>query len=120
MVDGRRLQRVEKELQHIIANYLVRGFKGSLHGLVSVSRVESNPKLRTAKVFVSIMGSDADKERSIDALNENIYEIQKHVNKELRMKFVPRISIVHDKGLERILKVETLLRDIAQKSGRNS
>lgn len=112
--DNRRVQRVEKELQHIVANYLIRGFKGKLYGLVSVSRVESNPKLRTAKVFVSVMGSDDDKKKSIEALQENAYFIQKEVNHALKMKFVPRVSIVLDEGLERLMKVETALREIAR------
>jgi ribosome-binding factor A len=111
--DNRRVQRVEKELQHIIANYLVRGFKGSLRGLVSVSRVESNPKLRTAKVYISIMGSDDDKEESLLSLQENVREIQQHINRQMRMKYVPRISIVLDTGLEKYLRVEGLLRDIS-------
>jgi ribosome-binding factor A len=111
--DGRRVQRVEKELQHIVARYLVQGYKGHLRGLVSVSRVESNPKLRTAKVYVSIMGSDDDREASLESLNDHIRDIQQHVSRELRMKNIPRLSIVLDTGLERLLKVETLLREIS-------
>ncbi len=113
MGDGRRVQRVEKELQHIVARYLVQGYKGHLRGLVSVSRVESNPKLRTAKVYVSIMGSDDDREASLESLNDHIRDIQQHVSRELRMKNIPRLSIVLDTGLERLLKVETLLREIS-------
>lgn len=113
MSEGRRVLRVEKELQHIVANYLVRGFKGPLRGLVSVSRVESNPKLRTAKVFVSVFGNDEDREESLLSLQENLYAIQQHVNKQMRMKFVPRISIVLDTGIEKYLKVESLLREIS-------
>lgn len=113
MSESRRVQRIEKELQHIVANYLVRGFKEPLRGLVSVSRVESNPKLRTAKIFVSVFGNDEDREETILLLQENVYVIQQHVNKQMRMKFTPRISIVLDTGIEKYLKVEALLRDIS-------
>lgn len=114
MSESRRVQRVEKELQHIVAKYLVHGYKGRLRGLVSVSRVESNPKLRTAKVYVSVLGSDDDRDASLEDLKENVRDIQQHVSKQLRMKFVPRISIVLDTGLHRLLKVESLLREISQ------
>lgn len=113
MSESRRVQRVEKELQHIVANYLVRGFKGPLRGLVSVSRVESNPKLRTAKIFVSVFGNDEDRDETMLSLQENLHSIQQHVSKQMRMKFVPRISIVLDTGIEKYLKVEALLRDIS-------
>jgi ribosome-binding factor A len=114
MKESRRVQRVEKELQHIVAQYLIRGFKGQLFGLVSVSRVESNPKLRTAKVYVSVLGSEDDKHKTIESLQEWTQDIQNQVNRGLQMKFVPRISIVLDEGLERLLKVETALREIAK------
>ncbi|MCB0351188.1 MAG: 30S ribosome-binding factor RbfA [Bdellovibrionales bacterium] len=113
MTVSRRVQRVEKELQHIVAKYLVRGYKGRLRGLVSVSRVESNPKLRTAKVYVSIMGSDEDRDASLESLKDHLHDIQAHVSEQLRMKYVPRISIVLDEGLHRLLRVESLLRDIS-------
>lgn len=114
MQESRRVQRVEKELQHIVAQYLIRGFKWPLYGLVSVSRVESNPKLRTAKVYVSVLGSDEDKEKSLESLESGIRDIQDQVNRGLSMKFVPRISIVLDEGLIRLMKVETALREIAK------
>lgn len=113
MADGRRVQRVEKELQHLVANYLTKEFRGRLRGLVSVSRVESNEKLRTAKIFVSVLGSDEDRDFSLETLQENLHEIQRHVGRQLRMKFIPRISIQLDTGFEKMLKVESLLHKIA-------
>jgi ribosome-binding factor A len=112
--ESRRVQKVERELQHIVATYILQGFKGRLHGLVTVSRVESNPKLRTAKVFVSVLGSEEDQKKSIQSLQDGIREIQQQVNKSVHMKFVPRISIVLDHGLERLLKVENLLNEISK------
>lgn len=114
MKDGRRIRRVEKEIQHIVANFLLDGFKHPLHGFVSVTRVESNEKLRTAKVFVSVMGSETDKQESIDTLTAHIRDIQNLINKSLRMRNVPRISIVLDEGMERTLRIEAALREIAQ------
>ncbi len=114
MKENRRVARVEKELQHIVAQYLIRGIKQPLFGLVSVSRVESNPKLRTAKVYVSILGTAEDKKKSLESLKACTYEIQQQVNRGLSMKFVPRISIVLDEGLERLLIVESKLRAIAK------
>jgi len=120
MSDGRRVQRVEKELQHIVANYLLRGFKRQLQGLVSVSRVESNPKLRTAKIYISVLGSDDQREASLEALSEGVREVQQHVNKQLQMKFVPRISFHLDTGMEKMLRVESLLREISKNSESNT
>jgi ribosome-binding factor A len=114
MTTERRAQRVEKELQHLVANYLIRGLKVRLPGLVTVSRVMVGEKIRTAKIFVSILGSDAEIERALELLDEYTHDVQKHVSKELRMKFIPRVSFEIDKGLEHYLKVESALHKIAQ------
>jgi ribosome-binding factor A len=116
MSDQRRVQRVEKELQQLVAQYINRDLRGYLRGLVSVSRVESNPKLRTAKIYITVLGSDADREGSLNTLTEATHQIQQFINKQLRMKFVPRISIVLDTGFEKMLKVESLLREISKET----
>jgi ribosome-binding factor A len=115
MADTRRILRVEKELQQIIASYLARGIGQKLYGLVSVSRVQVTEKLRTAKVFISVLGSDDDRDQSMEVLNERLHDIQKHVAGRLSMRFTPRLSFTIDHGFEHMLKVESLLHDIAKK-----
>ncbi len=118
MKDDRRIRRVEKEIQHVVANFLLKGFKHPLRGFVSITRVESNEKLRTAKILVSVMGDEAEKDESISILNENIRDIQNEINKHLRMRYVPRVSIVLDEGMEKTLRIEAALREIAQSRSR--
>lgn len=115
MADSRRIQRVEKEVQQIVAAYLARGIGRKLHGLVSISRVQVTEKLRTAKVFVSVLGSDEDRELSLEALNESLHEFQSHLARSLSMRFTPRLSFVIDHGFEHMLKVESLLHEISKK-----
>ena len=115
MADLRRIQRVEKELQQIVASYLVRGLNQKLYGLVSVSRVQVSEKLRTAKVFISVLGSDEDRDRSLEVLEERRHDVQKHVGRSLSMKFTPKISFEIDHGFEHMLKVESLLHEIQEK-----
>ncbi len=112
MKDDRRIRRVEKEIQHLVANFLLKGFKYPLRGFVSVTRVESNERLRTAKVFVSVMGTDEDKKETMATLEEHVRDIQLVVNDLLRMRFVPRITILLDEGMEKTLKIEAALREI--------
>ncbi|RME18241.1 MAG: ribosome-binding factor A, partial [Bdellovibrio sp.] len=51
-----RVQKAEKSWQQVIAQYLLTRFQEPLKGLVSISRVEAAKDLRSAKVFVSVMG----------------------------------------------------------------
>lgn len=115
---SRRLPRVEKEIQQVIGAYLLGRFRGQLHGLVSVSRVIVSGDLRTAKVYVTVMGSEVDRETSLEELQSHAYEIQSEVNRQLRMKFCPRLSFFYDEGFDNSLRVEKILRDIGEERAR--
>ena len=66
MGDGRRIARVEKEVQATIAQYLIHGFSTSLPGLVTVAQVKMPADLRTARVYVSVLGAEDKKEEVIE------------------------------------------------------
>lgn len=107
MTESFRVQRVEKQLQEIVSEYLMR--RACLTTMTSVSRVESNKELRTAKVYLSVFGEEDQKQEALDLLEDQIYDLQGYVNKNLHMKFVPRISLHLDRGLEHMMKIQSLL-----------
>ncbi len=63
--------------------------KGS-NGLVTVSKVQTSRDLRWAKVWITIVNADDDS--IIGLLNNNIYDIQGELNRQMEVKIVPRIS----------------------------
>ena len=107
-----RVQRVEKELQQVVASYLVRGFHWPLRGLVTVSRVEASSDLRSARVFVSFMGSEEEASENLSILNENIGEVQREVGRQLRMKFCPKLRMVWDRGLAHYDRINETLKEL--------
>ena len=111
---SRRVERAEKELQQIIASYMITGFKYPLKGLVSVSRVQASPDLRHAKVFVSVMGSEDDADESIETLTDNAQIFQKEVGKKLPMKFCPKLKFFLDEGLKNSIKVQGILSQLPE------
>lgn len=132
--DGRRVQRVEKEIREVIGQYLIRGFRGELPGIVSVSRVIASKDLRTAKVLVTLLvpatvaspnEEDEKKTRvahdqTVDVLQAHAHQFQDEVNRCLKMKHCPRITFLYDDGFEHALRVESILRDLKIKSGHAS
>ncbi|HEX7675959.1 MAG TPA: 30S ribosome-binding factor RbfA [Bdellovibrio sp.] len=112
MGDGRRVARVEKEIQATIAQFLIRGFKTPLPGLVTVASVRMPADLRAAKVYVSILGSDKQQEETIELLQERAFEIQNFIGKELKMRYCPKLTFFPDHTTEQVLKVERILQDL--------
>lgn len=94
MAQSRRVQRVEKELKQVIASYLLSGFKGPLPGIVSVAEISVNPDLRSAKVYISVLGSEEDRDMAEELLNDQAPAIQQHINRSIRMKFCPKLRFL--------------------------
>ena len=111
---NRRLLRIEKEMRDVIGRYLISGFPGQLEGLVTVSRIQVNGDLRDARVFVSIMGTEEQQESNMEQLAEYARDVQSEVNHQLKMRYTPRLEFVLDKSLEKQLKVEKILHDLAK------
>lgn len=112
MGDGRRVARVEREIQQTVAQFLIRGFSARLPGLVTVSQVKMPADLRAAKVYISVMGSEKDQDEVIELLQERAFEIQNHIGKELKMRYCPKLTFYADHATEQVLKVEKILQDL--------
>ena len=90
--NNRRVQRAEKELRQIIANFLVSKLKVPLPGVVTVAEVSVNPDMRTGKVFLSFMGDKEDREEVQSLIDQQAPEIQRDIGKNLTMKFSPKMK----------------------------
>ncbi|MGE5085083.1 MAG: 30S ribosome-binding factor RbfA [Bacillota bacterium] len=112
MGDGRRVARVEREIQNTIAQFLIRGFKVPLPGLVTVASVKMPADLRAAKVYVSVLGDEKTQGETIELLQERAFEIQNFIGKELKMRYCPKLTFYVDHATEQVLKVERILSDL--------
>ena len=118
--DDRRIKRVEREVRDVIARYLLGDFKGELSGLVSVSRVGMAGDFRSGKVFISVMGNPGEAETSLRSLKRFGNDIQNEVDRQLKMKFCPKLSYHLDESMEHVMKVEKILRDISSQNASDS
>lgn len=112
--DNRRVSRVEQEVQKTVAQFLISGFRYPLPGLVTIARVMMPGDLRTAKVYVSVLGSDQDREKALETLQERAFEVQNYIGKELRMRFCPKLTFELDQTTEHVLKIDRILHELEQ------
>lgn len=111
--DGRRVPRVEREVQQCIAQYLLRGYRGRLPGLVTVSRVLMPADLRTARVYVSVLSDNPEhQDEVLELLQDATADIQYHLGRELKMRYCPKIKFFADETTEKVLKIESILKEI--------
>jgi ribosome-binding factor A len=111
MSDGRRLQRVEKELREIVAGFVIRHFTADL---LNVTQVRVAKDLKSAKIFVSALSKPSVPEETLERLQDQAGEMQREVMKHLRMKYCPRLQFINDEGVATSQKINELLIKIKQ------
>ena len=110
---GPRMRRVNETLREIIADELER-LKDPGLGFVTITGVDTAPDLRTAKVYYSVFGDEAQAQETADALHRAATRIRAVVGGQVRMKYLPELDFVPDEAIERGIRIEQLLREIRE------
>lgn len=113
MGDGRRKERVEKEVQQIISTYMINQLQGELGGLVTVTRVMMPADFRNAKVFVTFFSVESEEIDLVKELSKWAKDIQNEINHKLQMRYCPKITFFKDESTENILKIEKIISEIS-------
>lgn len=100
-MQGPRIERVAKELQHEIAKILQGEIKDPRLGFVTVTQVDLSKDLRHAKVFFSCLGSEEERRLSQEALDHSAAYVRSLVKKRFRLKIIPQLTFCFDHGIER-------------------
>lgn len=98
-----RLERVNSLLRRVIAEAVHQIMQGDTvaPGLITVTDVKCGKDLRDATVKISVFGDDALKETAMQHLTHNARRFQQIINREVRMKFTPRLVFQLDRSLEK-------------------
>ena len=98
-----RLERINSLLKRVIAEAMFSVMQGDSvqPGLITVTGVSCGKDLRDATVRVSVFGDDALKEPAMQHLRHNAKRFQQIINREVKMKFTPRLTFQLDLSLEK-------------------
>jgi len=111
--NNRRADRVAEAIREEVATFLREGAKDPrLVALVTVTGVEVTRDLRQAKVFVSMMGTDAERAATMDALASLSSHLRARVGRALRLRLAPEFTFRLDESVERAARIETLLSQV--------
>jgi ribosome-binding factor A len=111
--DGRRPDRVAEAIREEVATFLGEGVKDPrVTGLVTVTGVEVTRDLRRAKIFVSIMGTDAERAATVEGLASVAGHLRGRLGRALRLRVAPELDFVLDASIERAARIDTLLAQI--------
>ena len=104
-----RMRRINEVLREVIGAAISTDLNDPRIGFVTVTSVETSPDLRTAKVFVSVLGSEGEREASLDGLRSSHGVLQSRIAAETRMKRTPTLTFHYDSTVEQGMRISRLL-----------
>ena len=97
-----RIEQVNSLIRHEISDLLQRQVKDPrLANFVSVTEVSTSSDLRHAKIFVSRIGSEEEKQEVLSTLTAASGFFRKELSRRLRLRRIPELSFQWDNSIER-------------------
>jgi ribosome-binding factor A len=107
-------QLIREEISHV----LQRELKDPRLGFVTVTEVDVAKDLRTAKVYVSVLGPEADWQASLQALEHARGFIRSWLTPRLRLRAIPHLTFHPDRSMAHAAHIQTVLEGLRAKEGR--
>ena len=114
-MSSRRIDRVNELMKHEIGEIIRREFNNIADsGLISVNTVETSADLRTAKVFISVLGKPDQQKRALRLVREKRPLIQGEIGRNIVLKYTPTLTFLMDDTIEKGNRVLKILAELEQ------
>lgn len=111
----RRTRQVGELLKEELDDIIRREVKDPRIGFFSITQVEVPPDLRTARVYVSVLGADDERQATLSALSNASKFIRFHLKPRLRMRQIPELEFRDDRSMEYAHQISQALREVREK-----
>jgi ribosome-binding factor A len=110
-----RMRRVNESLRKVLADGVERLGDPSI-GFVTVTCVRSATDFSQAVVYVSVLGGEKRRERSLRALERAHGVLQQRIARELRLRRTPQLIFQYDETVDRALRMSELIDQVVPAS----
>ncbi len=110
----KRVDRLNSLLKEVISDVIRKEVKNPhVNEFVTVTRVDITADLHYAKVYISVIGSETEKQETLAALNSAAGFIAINSSKKITLRYFPALTFILDNSLEKQIRIEELLHKIS-------
>tara|TARA_B100000073_G_scaffold264766_1_gene224415 strand:+ start:1007 stop:1390 length:384 start_codon:yes stop_codon:yes gene_type:complete len=111
-VSSRRLLKAAEAVREVVSMAILTQVRDPRVKDVTVTRVEVAPDMRSAVVYVSIMGSDTKQQLALRGLTNSSGFLQSQIADRIQTRYTPRLSFKLDGGIKRSLEIAQVLNEV--------
>jgi ribosome-binding factor A len=109
----RRTERLAEEIREEVAR-IVAQLKDPRVGFVTVTRVSLTPDLRSARVYVGVLGDEAQQRKTLEGLEQAAGFVRRELGRRIQVRHTPELTFHYDSGLAATDRVAKILREIEE------
>ena len=110
---SRRTERINEQLREEISTLLTRQIKDPrLNAVISITRVVSSGDLRSARVYISVMGNQETKQSALEGLRSAASFLRRELRNRINMKHTPFLSYQLDDSIDEADKLLRLMNKV--------
>jgi ribosome-binding factor A len=109
---SRRLLKAAEAIRGVVSMAILTELRDPRVKNVTVVGVEVLPDMKSAKVHVSIMGSEKEQQLSLSGLQNAAGFLQKKIAERIETRYTPRLTFLLDKGVKNSLEINRILREV--------
>ena len=105
---SQRTDRLDSQIRQELMDLLQREMKDPRLGFATITRVETARDLGHARVWVSVLGSEIERERTMAALQVATPWLRRKLGERLSLRHVPELTVREDDSIasgDRVLQI---------------
>ena len=111
-MSSRRVLKAAEAIREVVGMAILADLKDPRIENVTVTKVQVTPDMRQAKVYVSVMGSEAAQDLCLHGLQSAAGYLQSKIAKRIDTRYTPRITFELDMGVKKSIAIARLLEDV--------
>ena len=117
---SQRTDRLDSQIQQELMDLLQREMKDPRLGFATITRVETARDLGHARVWVSVLGTELERQRTMDALQVATPWLRRRLGERLSLRHVPELTVRHDDSIASGDRVLRLINELSEESAASS
>jgi ribosome-binding factor A len=113
-VKNNRVRKVELRVKDEVSKIIITKLKDPRVGFVTVTAVEMTADLKSAQIFISVMGTQSQKTETISSLNDASKYIRAEMNQRIKLRYSPSITFRLDDTIDRAIRIGRILEDLGR------
>jgi ribosome-binding factor A len=108
------MRRVNEVIREVVGAAISTDLKDPRIGFVTVTAVDTSPDLRSARVYVSVLGDETEREETLAGLTSAHGMLQSRLGDEMSMKRTPTLTFHYDETIDKGMRISEILKAEAE------